>query len=196
MASSILCLGDSYTIGEGVPLHESFPYQLLQQLRNEGKDVFAPEIVAKTGWTSSELLHHLQHTRLQKKYEYATILIGVNNQYRGLLVVDFAKDFEEIVAIAKEKVDNEVSKIVILSIPNWGVTPFAIDRNLNQITKEIEAYNLCCHEIANKHNIAYVDITTSTLLAKNDASLLTNDTLHYSGKEHKNWVIKIKHYFQ
>src|SRR5688572_11620272 len=92
--SSYLALGDSYTIGELVPLYESFPYQAVQLLRGEGLHFHAPEIVAKTGWTTSELAEHLLHTKLNEHYDFVTLLVGVNNQYRGLPIDDFKSDLE------------------------------------------------------------------------------------------------------
>jgi hypothetical protein len=91
---SLLCLGDSYTIGEGVPLHQSFPYQAVQQLRKAGKHFHAPEIVAQTGWTTFELADFIIHHSFEQQYDFVTLLIGVNNQYRGLSVDDFAEEYE------------------------------------------------------------------------------------------------------
>ena len=91
---SYLALGDSYTIGESVPLHEGFPYQVVQLLRKKGIHFHAPEVVAKTGWTSFELADHILHTTLNEQYDFVSLLIGVNNQYRGLPVADFKEEFQ------------------------------------------------------------------------------------------------------
>lgn len=191
MPKSILCLGDSYTIGEMVPLHDSFPYQLVQMLRNNGESFYAPEIVAKTGWTSFELLAHLEKTTLNKQYDFVTLLIGVNNQYRGLAVEDFSKDFETLLKKAIAWTDNQPAKVVVLSIPDWGVTPFAQDRDRMQITHEIDAYNGACELLAQKYQTKFINITTDTRQAANDLTLLTTDHLHYSGKEHRIWAGKV-----
>ena len=188
---TILCLGDSYTIGEGVALHQNFPYQLLQLLRKEKHSFSAPEIVAKTGWTSFELLEHLQQTTLENKYDFATILIGVNNQYRNLNATDFATDFEILLKKALHLVGNNAKKIIIISIPDWGVTPFATERNEQQITNEINTFNGICELAAQKHQTHFINITESTRLAKNDHNLLTTDLLHYSQKEYANWAKKV-----
>lgn len=132
---SLLCLGDSYTIGEGVPLHQSFPYQTVQLLRSEGAHFHAPEIVAKTGWTSFELAEHILHTRLNDHYDFVTLLIGVNNQYRGLSVDDFKPDFEFLLKKAIHFAHNDVNRVIVLSIPDWSATPFAKE-------KEIEKFQL------------------------------------------------------
>lgn len=89
-----LALGDSYSIGEGVPLHESFPYQVVQLLRNKGLHIHAPEIVANTGWTTLELAEHILHTKFSESYDFVTLLVGVNNQYRSLNAEDYKNDFE------------------------------------------------------------------------------------------------------
>jgi lysophospholipase L1-like esterase len=189
--NSLICLGDSYTIGESLPLHESFPYQLVQLLRKKEHQFYAPEIVAKTGWTSFELLHHLEQTKLNNYYDFATLLIGVNNQYRGLSTADFAIDFEVLLRKAIALVGNNPKKIVVISIPDWGVTPFAKDSDATKIANEINAYNGVCELAAQKFQVNYVAITNDTRLAANDISLLANDQLHYSAKEHAIWAAKV-----
>jgi phospholipase/lecithinase/hemolysin len=189
--NSIICLGDSYTIGESLPLHESFPYQVVQLLRKNGHQFYAPEIVAKTGWTSFELIAHLEQTKLNIQYDFATLLIGVNNQYRGLSTVDFAIDFEVLLRKAIALVGNKPKKVVVISIPDWGVTPFAKDNDASKITNEINAYNGVCELAAQKYQVNYVSITNDTRLVANDISLLANDQLHYSAKEHAIWATKV-----
>lgn len=184
---TILCLGDSYTIGEGVPLFESFPYLLVQKLRSDGFGFASPEIVAKTGFTTDELLHQIKETHFLNQYDYATILIGVNNQYRGYSLMDFEVELNKIYQFALEKVSHQSQKIIVLSIPNWGVTPFAKDRNEQQITQEIHQYNAVCNKLAQKNNSTFIDITPQTELAKSNIDLLTSDNLHYSKKSHLQW---------
>ena len=188
---SILCLGDSYTIGENVPLHDSFPYQTIQLLRKANHNFYAPEIVAKTGWTSFELLAHLEQIKLKDAYDFATLLIGVNNQYRGLSTEDFKKDFEILLKIAIKKVGEEPEKVIVLSIPDWGVTPFAADRDASKIANEINAFNGVCEMMAQKYQTKFINITNSTRLAKDDNSLLTADHLHYSAKEMSYWANEV-----
>jgi lysophospholipase L1-like esterase len=188
---SLLCLGDSYTIGESLPLHESFPYQLVQLLRKDQHLFYAPEIVAKTGWTSFELLAHIEQTQLNHQYDFVTLLVGVNNQYRGLSTTDFSVDFEILLRKAIKLVGNNCKKVVVISIPDWGVTPFAKDRDAKQIANEIDAYNGVCELMAQKFQVNYVSITNDTRLAANDISLLANDQLHYSAKEHAIWAKKV-----
>jgi lysophospholipase L1-like esterase len=188
---SILCLGDSYTIGEGVPLFESFPYLLVQALRQSELSFAAPEIVAKTGFTTDELLQQINKTILLNQYHYATVLIGVNNQYRGYSIEVFEQELKVIIEIALQKVNNQSKKVIVLSIPNWGVTPFAKDRNEQQITQEIHAYNAICNKVANQLNCNFIDITPQTELAKLELDLLTTDALHYSKKSHQVWAAEV-----
>lgn len=191
MKRTLLCLGDSYTIGENVPLHDSFPYQTIQLLRQQKFDFHAPEIVAKTGWTSFELIDHLNKTILEDKYNFVTLLIGVNNQYRGLSVEDFKNDFEILLKKALAWVENKSKHVIILSIPDWGVTTFAKVRNETQITNEINMFNGVCEMMAKKYQTHFINITESTRRAKFDESILTTDGLHYATKEHAFWATKI-----
>jgi lysophospholipase L1-like esterase len=191
MKKTLLCLGDSYTIGENVSLHENFPYQTIQLLRQNRIEFHAPEIVAKTGWTSFELIHHINNIQLQSNYDFVTLLIGVNNQYRGLSAEDFKIDFEFLVKKALTLVDNNSKHVIVLSIPDWGVTTFAKDRDVIQISNEINVFNGVCEMMAQKYQTHFINITESTRRAKSDESLLTTDGLHYSAKEHAIWAKKV-----
>lgn len=183
-----LALGDSYTIGEGVPLHESFPYQAVQLLRRKGLGFHPPEIIAKTGWTTFELVEHILHIQLNEQYDFVTLLIGVNNQYRGLSGDDYTSDFEFLLRKAVHFAGGKANHVFVLSIPDWGVTPFAKNRNIKMISAEIDAFNKINKHIAAKYSVHYIDITESTRRASSDISLLTADHLHYSGKEHAVWA--------
>ncbi len=188
---SLLNLGDSYTIGEGVPLHDSFPYQTIQLLRKANYQFTAPEVIAKTGWTSFELLTHLNHIKLCNKYDFVTLLVGVNNQYRELSTEDFSEEFEVLINKSIALVGGDSKKVIVLSIPDWGVTPFASDRDADKIADEINAFNGICELIAQKQQTQYINITDETRKAKSDITLLTNDRLHYSSKEHQIWASKV-----
>lgn len=183
-----LALGDSYTIGEGVPLHESFPYQTVQLLRQSGWHMQAPEIVAKTGWTSFELAEQLLHTKLNEQYDFVTLLIGVNNQYRGLPLKDFENDLEFLLKKAIHFSGDKPQHVIVISIPDWGVTPFAADRDSNAIASAIDKFNNICASKAAAHQIHFIAITAETRLAKDDVSLLATDQLHYSGKAMHHWA--------
>ena len=191
---SLLCLGDSYTIGEGVPLHESFPYQLVQLLRKNNYHFYASEIIAKTGWTAFELTEQILHTTFNEHYDFVTLLIGVNDQYRGLQPNDYKEDFEFLLTKAIDFAGGNAAHVIVLSIPDWGSTPFAKDRDAAQIANEIDEFNEINKSITILHQCNYINITYETRKAKDDISLLTNDMLHYSAKEHTVWaegVLKI-----
>lgn len=185
---SILCLGDSYTIGEGVALHHSFPYQTVQLLRSKGLHFHAPEIAAKTGWTTFELAEHMLHTHLNEHYDFVTLLIGVNNQYRGLIIEDFKTDFDFLLKKALHFAGDNINRVIVLSIPDWGVTPFAKDRDAEKIATEIDIYNAVCEAMTEQYNIVFVNITPSTRQAKNDTSIIAPDGLHYAAKEMRDWA--------
>ncbi|MGE7774276.1 SGNH/GDSL hydrolase family protein [Chitinophaga sp. NPDC101104] len=185
-----LALGDSYTIGEGVPLFESFPYQALQLLRAAGMQVQAPEIVAKTGWTTGELIHHLQHnTRLLPKYDFVSLLIGVNNQYRGLPETEYAQEFEWLANRALELAGG--GKTVVVSIPDWGVTPFAAGRDTDTICNQIDEFNGISREISGKLGIPYINITESYRLTGGRPESVAEDKLHPSGAVYAGWAEKV-----
>lgn len=196
-ARTYLALGDSYTIGEGLPLYESFPYQLVHLLRKAGHAFHAPEIVAKTGWTTSELQTAIVQTPFQQQYDLVTLLIGVNNQYRGESLNQYAREFEQLLEMAIGFAGNTPRAVAVLSIPDWGVTPFAgydkHGRSRQQISDEIDAYNNRNKAItAWYEGVWYIDITTSTRAAVTDHSLLAADQLHPSGKEYQKWAEKVK----
>jgi lysophospholipase L1-like esterase len=187
---TFLTLGDSYTIGESVALHESFPYQVIQILRNDGLHFHAPEIIAKTGWTSFELAEHLLHTQLNEQYDFVTLLVGVNNQYRGIAAAEFAEDFNFLLRKAIHLSGEKPDHVIVLSIPDWGVTPFAKDKNGEKIAKEIGAFNKICESAAKEMQAHFINITEDTRKAKDDPLLLAPDSLHYSEQAHAVWAEK------
>jgi lysophospholipase L1-like esterase len=193
---SYLALGDSYTIGENVPIYDSFPYQTVQLLRKAGYSLYAPEIVAKTGWTTDELQAGIANNKLLPQYDIVSLLIGVNNQYRGRSLQEYTEQFESLLKRAITFANNKHTHVFVLSIPDWGVTPFAKDRNSVTIAHEIDSFNAVNKLFAEKHNVNYIDITPGTRLAANDTSLLAGDQLHYSGKEHLHWAEKLSQKIQ
>jgi lysophospholipase L1-like esterase len=186
-----LALGDSYTIGEQVPAWDNFPSQVAHLMQEQNISFKTPEIIAKTGWTTDELQAAINQASLQEKYDYVTLLIGVNNQYRGRKVNDYAQEFEKLLTQAIHFAGGDSSHVIILSIPDWGVTPFAKDRNAKKIASEIDAYNTANRIIAEKYHVHYVDITPGTRLAADDQSLLAPDGLHPSRKEYSIWAKQV-----
>lgn len=191
---SYLALGDSYTIGESVPIHESFPYQAVQMMRKKGYSMHAAEIVARTGWTTFELAEHCLHTQLLDHYDFVSLLIGVNNQYRGLPFEEFKHDFtflmQKAIHFAKD-----VKRVVAFTIPDWGVTPFAHDRNRADIAKEIDAMNAFIQIHCKEKLVHCIEITSLTRTASSNPDLLAKDQLHYSGKAHQAWAEQMVDYW-
>ncbi len=192
---SYLALGDSYTIGESVPVYENFPYQLVQMLRARGMAVQAPEIVARTGWTTDELQEGIRKTSLLPTYDMVTLLIGVNNQYRGRSVAQYAPEFEALLKQAIAFAGGKTNRVVVLSIPDWGQTPYAKDRDRAKIGLEIDAYNRTNRDIAQRYGIHYVDITPGTREALTDPSVVAGDGLHPSGKDYGRWAKAVADYY-
>jgi lysophospholipase L1-like esterase len=188
---SFLALGDSYTIGEGVSLHESFPYQLVQMLRREELSFSAPEIIAKTGWTTFALKDHIAHTVLQKEYDFVTLLIGVNNQYQNLPIEDYKIEFDFLLNKSIKLAGNKAENVIVLSIPDWGVSPFAAQKNVEKIAEEIDQYNQINKQITIKYQANYIDITAHSREAKNDPLAFVEDGLHPTGKEYKGWAAEV-----
>ncbi|OQP49714.1 lysophospholipase [Niastella yeongjuensis] len=190
---SYLALGDSYTIGEGVPVYENFPYQTVQRLRKAGYALYAAEIVAKTGWTTDELQAGIDGRHFLNTYDVVSLLIGVNNQYRGRSLHEYTQQFESLLKQAIRFAGNRASHVFVISIPDWGVTPYAVNNGKNAavVAHEIDAFNAVNKSQAEKYSVHYIDITPGTRLAANDASLLAADQLHPSGKEYGLWAEKL-----
>lgn len=183
-----LALGDSYTIGEAVPVYENFPYQTVQLLRKAGHHFHAAEIVAKTGWTTDELQNGINATRFQSSYNFVSLLIGVNNQYRGRSVEEYQIQFENLLQQAIRFANKKAASVFVLSIPDWGVTPFARDRDIKKISSEIDAFNAANKKLTDTYQCNYINITPLTREAASDTTLLAADQLHPSGKDYKRWA--------
>lgn len=188
---SYLVLGDSYTIGEQILLAESFPYQVVQILRSKGIEIYAPEIIAKTGWTTDELSVAIERTTFLKQYDLVSLLIGVNNQYRGRSADEYQKEFEGLLKKAICFAGNDPAKVFVLSIPDWGTTPFAEGRDRNSIAQEIDAYNEACKNSTEKYGSHFIEITRSQRKDNDMPGMLAADGLHPSGKEYAKWADKL-----
>ena len=195
-----LALGDSYTIGESVPTANNFPNQLVSSMLNNAKPFLPARIIAKTGWTTDELETGIEMANnaspLLKSYDFVSILIGVNNQYRGRSADNYKTAFEALLRKAIQFAGDKTDHVVVISIPDWGVTPFANGRDRAQIALEIDAYNAVNKQFARQYNIYYIDITPWTREAASDITLLATDGLHPSGKEYKRWAESIMTYFK
>lgn len=185
-----LALGDSYTIGEGVNAIDSFPYILADKLRSNHGDFQEPEVIAKTGWTSDELISAIAEKQPHAVYNLVTLLIGVNNQYRNYSLDDYKKEFTFLLKQSLHFAQGKKENVYVLSIPDWGQTPFGVksDRNLEQIALEIDRYNQAAAEICKTENISFTDITLLTRNLANFNEPLVQDELHYAKEMHAAWV--------
>ena len=190
-----LALGDSYTIGEAVALHKSFPYQTVQLLRKKEFNFSAPEIIAKTGWTTDELQAAISQCTLLSKYDFVTVLIGVNNQYRGRDAVQYKEQFEEILKKAIELANGKKDRVIIVSIPDYSITPYARSMDIEKISKEIEVFNGINKALSIQYKVQYVDVTTNNKEALNNPTLIATDGLHPSEAEYAKWAEKIAEVF-
>jgi lysophospholipase L1-like esterase len=186
----VLCLGDSYTIGESVEEKHRWPNQLVVQLQDRGVQWNQPRIIAKTGWTTDELQSAIsQSPFIGHTYGWVTLLIGVNNQYRGRDAEVFRKDFRELLQYAIERANNRPSRVLVLSIPDWGVTPFAQNRDTKKIAFEIDAFNRIKREETLAQHAHFIDITDISREAPEDPSKwLAPDELHPSGAMYQRWA--------
>jgi lysophospholipase L1-like esterase len=195
-----LALGDSYTIGQSVSPAENFPNRVTALLKKDSIDIQPARIIARTGWTTDELEAGIVAANsvdpLRSSYDFVSLLIGVNNQYRGRTVENYKPEFEELLKKAIHFANDRADHVVVISIPDWGVTPFAAGRDRVQITKEIDTYNAANKQIALKYHVEYIDITAWTREAATDLSLLAVDGLHPSGKEYERWAEKIASFFK
>ena len=180
-----LALGDSYTIGEGVNPEERWPTLLTQRLK-----LTQPRYIAQTGWTAGELLAAIEGEDLHSQYDWVSLLIGVNNQYRGLKQTEYRLDFEQLIRFAQSRV-SVPSRILILSIPDYSVTPFGQAKDPRRISHEIEAYNVINYEIAQHVGCQYCNITPVSRQANTRPSLVANDDLHPSAAMYRLWAEQV-----
>ena len=183
-----LGLGDSYTIGEGVEESERWPVQLAAALREQGVPAAEPLIIARTGWTTDELLAAIQQESPSGTFDLVSLLIGVNNQYRGRDAEEYRAQFRTLLQQAIAFAEGRADRVLVVSIPDWGVTPFATSRDRGQIAAEIDHFNAVNREEAQKAGARYVDVTPISRQATTDSSLIAGDGLHPSARMYAAWV--------
>jgi lysophospholipase L1-like esterase len=186
----ILALGDSYTIGEGVEAAGRWPEQLAAALRRSGAQVAAPEIVARTGWTTDELSAAMDRHTFDPPYDLVTLLIGVNNQYRGRDLDNYRSEFRRLLQRALELAGGRPARVVVVSIPDWGVTRFGqgSGRSVTQVGREIDAYNAASAQIAAALHVRYADVTPASRSRGDQADMLADDGLHPSASMYRRWL--------
>lgn len=185
---SYLALGDSYTIGESVDPGQRWPVLLARAFREAGVPLGEPVIVARTGWTTDELAAAMDEAGLQGRYDLVSLLIGVNNQYRGRSPEEFRLQFRDLLARAVALAGGENERVLVLSIPDWGVTPFARGRDRDRIAREIDAFNRVKMEECWRAAVSWVDVTPISREAEGDPDLVASDGLHPSGLMYARWV--------
>lgn len=191
-ATNFLALGDSYTIGQSVAPAERWPIQLAAALRADGVDVREPLIIARTGWTCADLAAAMSPALegQPKSFAMVSLLIGVNDQFRGGAPEPYRKAFADLLARAIQLAGDNPSHVLVLSIPDYGATPFGESdpRGPERIGKEIDAFNTISREESARAGVKYVDITAESREAKNDRSLVADDGLHPSGTMYAKWT--------
>lgn len=182
-----LALGDSYTIGESVPEGERWPNQLAGALTSQGLPTEVT-LIARTGWTTDELWQGIQAGEIEPPYDLVSLLIGVNNQYRGYDVNEYREQFIFLLNKSTEYAGGNPSRVIVLSIPDWGVTPFAEGRDRATIAGEIDEFNSVNREESERAGVQYFDITPVSRGAAGEPALTAEDGLHPSGKMYTLWA--------
>ena len=188
MILTCLSLGDSYTIGEGVAAIERWPSQLASELRKRGVDIAEPRIIAKTGWTTNELVGAIDREGVHDSFDLVTLLIGVNNQYRGRDPENYRVEFASLLRRAIHFAGGDARRVIVVSIPDWGVTPFAPGRDRARIAAEIDAFNDVNREVTKQAGARYADITP---LSREGALMVVSDGLHPSAAMYARWTAAI-----
>ncbi|HTK22424.1 MAG TPA: SGNH/GDSL hydrolase family protein [Mucilaginibacter sp.] len=183
-----LALGDSYTIGEMVAADQSYPNQVAAILNKKGQHINAPTIIAKTGWRTDELIQAISDANLTQKFDIVTLLIGVNNQYQNKDTAIYRTQFIKLLKTSITFAKDNTHHVFVLSVPDWGVTPFANGRNLEKIAAEIDAYNRINKEESKKVGANYINITSFYRDMGDDPAYLAEDKLHPSGKMYEKWA--------
>ncbi len=190
-AISFLALGDSYTAATSEKKVNSWPVQLTQILKKKGVSLNSPEILAKAGWTSTDLIENMEKQQLSNSFGLVGLLIGVNNQYKNKDIDIFKSEFPRLLETSIALAKNDPKNVFVLSIPDWSVTPFARFKDKKKIVKELNNYNSIIEEEAKKRGVLFIEITQSSKNAAVNPSLIASDSLHPSKKMYKLWAKKI-----
>ncbi len=187
---SYLALGDSYTIGESVPESGRWPVQLAAALSADGIAVASPRIIAATGWSTDELAAAMDAAEPLGTQDLVSLLIGVNNQYRGRDVADYRAEFHALLLRAIALANGRPQRVLVLSIPDWGTTPFAqaSGRDTAQIACELDAYNTAAASECAAQGAAFVDITPLSRQLSPQPGMLADDGLHPSAAHYTHWT--------
>ncbi len=187
---SFLALGDSYTVGEGVNEDDRWPNQFVDLANENGFDFDQPVIIAETGWKTYDLLDSINQTNFSSKYDYISLLIGVNNQFNSRPINEFEEDLNKLMD-EMNRIKKDDGSIIIISIPDWGYTPFAESVEMSDISEKIDLFNSSLIKFAATNDLKYVDVTEISRRAINEPNLITDDNLHPSEAMYLEWANKI-----
>ncbi len=185
-----LALGDSYTIGEGVPESGRWPVQLAELLADAGHPVAGPRIIATTGWTTDELDAGIDAAQPVGPFELVSLLIGVNNQYRGRPLDEYRGQFSALLERAIGLAGGHAARVMVLAIPDWGVTPFAVakGRDPQLIATELDAFNAAARETCTARGSHFVDTAPTSRNRGAEPAMLADDGLHPSAALYALWA--------
>jgi lysophospholipase L1-like esterase len=186
--STYLALGDSYTIGQSVAIEERFPVQLSIKLSSNGIPMEAARIIARTGWSTGQLISAIEEENIQETFDLVSLLIGVNNQYRGRDTAEYRMEFRQLLQTAIEFADGNEDHVLVLSIPDYGPTPFAQNSDTVKIAREIDAFNAINLQETRKTDAQYFNITGISRKARTESGLIAQDGLHPSAEMYRQWV--------
>ena len=189
--SKFLALGDSYTIGASVTVEERWPVQFLNELKLYTSAIDTLQIIATSGWRVDQLKYGMDNSNLEPPYGLVSLLIGVNNQYQGQNANDFRPEFIEILEKSLKLVNNRKERFFVISIPDWGASPYGLVFDRAKVSKEIDEFNSVVKEESEKRGLRYFDITAISRRALIDRTLIASDGLHPSGEMYKLWVDKM-----
>jgi lysophospholipase L1-like esterase len=190
-ALRLLALGDSYTIGQSVAVADRFPHQAVAKLKQLNRQFAEPDYIAQTGWTTANLLAAIQTGNRPTNYDIVTLLIGVNNQYQRRDTAEYRQQFTQCLQQAIFHAGNRKERVIVLSIPDYGATPFGQSLDPARIATEIDAFNAINLAISTQAGVHYLEITKGSRDAISDKSLVAADGLHPSGKEYQKWAEKL-----
>ncbi|OKS89545.1 SGNH/GDSL hydrolase family protein [Mucilaginibacter polytrichastri] len=186
-----IALGDSYTTGRAVSTDQSFPYQLAALLKHKNLKVAAPVLIAQNGWRTDELLKGISNSDTSKTVDFVTLLIGVNNQFQHYGIAVYQTEFTLLLKRAVKFTGGNARHVFVLSIPDWGVTPYANGRNRDKIAEEIDQYNAINKDASEKAGANYINLTDLSRAMADDESYIAGDKLHPSGKMYSLWAQKL-----
>lgn len=190
-ARKYLALGDSYTIGQSVSEEERYPVQAVASIRKAGINIADAEIIATTGWTTQDLWSAVKNKPVTPAYDVVSLLIGVNNQYQGKSIDAYQTEFITLLQRAIEFANSQPDHVVVISIPDYSVTPFAASHDRDKIAHDIDAFNAVNKQVAADYGVQYLDVTEASRHAASDRSLIAGDSLHFSGKEYAEWTSRL-----